>query len=173
MLAIPQGQLDIMLAQSLRALDYLNPDNLPIRTAATWALGMAYQFQKDRAAAIRTYTDAIAISQPSGNTMVELAATTCLGIMQEAENRLHAAEQSYRRVLELAGDPPLPYACEAYLGLARLYYQWNDLGTAERYGEQSVDLALQLANIDTPAACNVFLARLNWHREMSAAPLPD
>ncbi len=159
MLAIPQGQLDIMLAQSLRALDYLNPDNLPIRTAATWALGMAYQFQKDRAAAIRTYTDAIAISQPSGNTMVELAATTCLGIMQEAENRLHAAEQSYRRVLELAGDPPLPYACEAYLGLARLYYQWNDLSTAERYGEQSVDLALQLANIDTPAACNVFLAR--------------
>ncbi len=160
MLAIPHGQLDIMLTQSRRALEYLNPDNLPVRTAATWALGMAYQFQKNWAAASQAYSEAIAISQASNNFIITLAATTCLGIVQESENQLHLAVQSYQRVLELLGDPPLPYACEAYLGLARVYYQWNELAAAEQYGEQSARLAPKLENIDTPVACSVFLARL-------------
>ncbi len=39
--------------------------------------------------------------------IVTIAATTCLGQVQEAENQLSLAAESYRRVLQLAGDPPL------------------------------------------------------------------
>jgi LuxR family maltose regulon positive regulatory protein len=164
MLAVPANQVETIIAQSRRALEYLHPNNLPVRATANWTLGYAYQIQGDRAAASQAYTDVISISQASGNIMVTLAATTCLGQVQEAENQLYLAAESYQRVLQLAGDPPWSAACEAYLGLARICYQWNDLDAAEQHGQQSVQLAMQMKSVDTPAACWVLLARLKLAR---------
>src|SRR5438477_6772745 len=67
LLAATQYQVETVIAQSRRALEYLHPDNLAVRTATTWKLGIAYQLQGDRAAASRAYTEAIASSQASGN----------------------------------------------------------------------------------------------------------
>ena len=159
-LAIGQHQVETIIAQSRRALEYLHPDNLPVRTATTWKLGVAYQLQGDRAAASQAYTEAISISQASGNIIINISATTGLGNIQAAENQLYLAAQTYRRVLQLVGDPPLPAACEAYLGLARLFYEWNDLDAAQQHGQQSVQLARQIENNDRFVACEVFLARL-------------
>jgi LuxR family maltose regulon positive regulatory protein len=162
MLAIPQNQVETIVTQSRRALEYLRPDNLPVRTTATWTLGYAHQLQGDRAAAIRDYTEAISISQASGNAMITIAATTCLGQVQEAENQLYMAAESFRRVLQLAGDPSLPAACEAHLGLARISYQWNNLDAAQQHGQQSLHLALQMENVNTPAAGWAMLGRLKF-----------
>jgi LuxR family maltose regulon positive regulatory protein len=160
MLAIPQNQVETLIAQSRRALDYLRPDNAPLRTSATWTLGYAYQVQGNRAAATRAYTEVIANSQTSGSAMMALAATTLLGQVRESDTQLALAAESYRRALDLAGDPPWPAACEAYLGLARLSYEWNDLESARSHAEQSLQLASQLETVDTPAACQVVLAQL-------------
>jgi LuxR family maltose regulon positive regulatory protein len=56
---------------------------------------------------------------------------------------------------------PLPIACEAHLGLARICYEWNDLDEASQHGQQSIHLARQIENNDRVVACEVFLARLN------------
>ncbi len=157
MLAVPQNQVDVLFNQSRRALEYLHPDNLPGRTTATWTLGYAYQLQGDRAAASRTYYEVLSTSQASGNIMMTMAAATCLGQVQEADNQLHLAAETYRGLLKLAGDPPLPGACEAHLGLARIAYQWNDLEAAQQHGQQGLQLARQLENIDTPALCMLLL----------------
>ncbi len=159
-LAIPRHQVETIIVQSRRALEYLRPDNLPVRTAITWALGFAYRLQGDRAAASRAYTEAISNSEAIGHIIINIAATTSLGHIQEAENQLHLAAETYRRVLRLAGDPPWPLACVAYLGLARITYQWNDLDTAGQHGQQSLQLTRQMESIDTFADCGVFLARL-------------
>ena len=164
MLAIPQNQVDTIVEQSRRALEYLHPENLSVRTTTTWTLGYAYQLQGDRAAAIQAHTEALSISQKSGNTMISIAAATSLGQIQESEAQLHQAVEHYRSVLDLAGDPPLPAACEAYLGLARIFYEWNDLGAAQKYGEHSLQLARNLENVDTPAACELLFTRLNLAR---------
>jgi LuxR family maltose regulon positive regulatory protein len=50
-------------------------------------------------------------------------------------------------------------ACEAHLGLARVFYEWNDLEEASQHAQQSAQLAGQIL-VDTFAACGVFLARL-------------
>lgn len=92
--------------------------------------------------------------------MIALGATTCLGQVQESENQLHLTADAYRRVLQLAGNPPLPAACEAHLGLARISYQWNDLDAAQKHGQQSLQLARQMENVDTSAASQVILGRL-------------
>ena len=158
LIAISHYHVETIVAESRRALEFLHPDNLPLRTSATWTLGYAYQLQGDRAAASRAYTEVISISQTSGNIMVTLAATTSLGMIQESENQLYLAAETYRRGLQLAGDHP--FTCASYLGLARILYEWNDLEAAQQHGQQSAQLARQVEGIDLPAACGILLARL-------------
>jgi LuxR family maltose regulon positive regulatory protein len=161
MLASNQLQGDIMLAQARRALEYLHPKNLVFRTTAHCLLGLASLLQGERAAAHRAYTEAIALSQASGNSFFTVIATSGLGTVQEAETQLHQAAQTYQRVLMLAGDMPLPVLYEAHLGLARIHYEWNDLEAAEQHGRQSLHLARQYASdVDRFVVCEVFLARL-------------
>jgi LuxR family maltose regulon positive regulatory protein len=164
LLAAAEHQVETILAQSRRALEYLHPDNLPVRTATIWKMGIAYQLQGDRAAASRAYAEAISISQASGNIIINIAATIGLGNVQETETHLYLAAQSYQRVMQLAGDSQPLAACEANLGLARICYEWNDLGTAERHAEQSIDLARQTESTERVVACEVLLARLHLAR---------
>lgn len=160
-LAITQYQADTVLVQARRALEYLHPDNLPVRAITTWALGVAYQMKGDRTAAGRTFSEAISTSQAIGHTFVTKLAITGLGRVQEAENRLYLATETYRHALQLFGDQPLPIACEAHLGLARILYEWNDLEAAQQHGQQSLRLARQFAAIiDRFVICEVFLAHL-------------
>jgi LuxR family maltose regulon positive regulatory protein len=160
MLAVSQNRVETLMAQSHRALEYLHPNNLPARMTATWALGYASSLQGDRTAARRAYAEVIALSQAVGNIILYIGATIGLGTIQEADNQLSLAAETYRRVLQLAGDLPQPPACEAHLGLARICYEWNDLEAAEQHGQHSFSLARQMENTDSGVACKVVLARL-------------
>jgi LuxR family maltose regulon positive regulatory protein len=160
-LALTRYQVDSMLIQSRRALEYLPPDNLSLRANAHWTLGYAYWTLGDRVAARHTYSDAIALSQASGDSFTTILATIGLGSVQEADNQLSLAAQTYQRVVRLAGDQPQQIISEAHLGLARICYEWNDLEAAERHGRQSLQLARQYESfIDRFVLCEVFLARL-------------
>jgi LuxR family maltose regulon positive regulatory protein len=159
-LAVIHHDVETIISQSRRALEYLHPDNLPVRTATTWTLGYAYQLHGDRAAASQAYTEVIATGRSFGDSIYTIAATINLGQLQEADNQLYLAAETYRRVLQLAGDPPAPIACEAYLGLARISYQWNDLDTAQQHAQQCLQLTQQMESISTSASYGVFLARL-------------
>jgi len=163
-LAVIQHDAETIIAQSRRALEYLHPDNLSIRTATTWTLGHAHQLQGDRAAARRAYDEVISTGKSLGDSVYTIAATINLGQLQEGDNRLSLAAESYRRVLQLAGDPPQPIACEACLGLARIAYQWNDLDAAQRHGQQFIQLTRQMGSVDSFASYDVFLARLKLAR---------
>ncbi len=159
-LAVIQHDVETIITQSRRALEVLHPDNLTVRTATTWTLGYAYQLQGDRAAASQAYTEVISIGKSFGDSIYTTAATINLGQLQEADNRLSLAVETYRRVLQLAGDPPQRMASEAYLGLARIFYEWNDLDAAQQHGEQCLQLTRQMESVSTSASYGVFLARL-------------
>ena len=165
LLAAAENQADTVIAQSRRALEYLRPDNLAVRTATIWKLGVAYQLQGERAEASRAFSEAIAISQATGNIIINLSSSLGLGLVQESENQLSLAAETYRRILHLVGESPQPAACEAHLGLARICYEWNDLEAAEQHGQQSVQVARQIENIDRVVAGEVVLARLKLARE--------
>jgi LuxR family maltose regulon positive regulatory protein len=158
--AVTQHDAATIMAQAQRALAYLHPQNLPVRAATTWALGYASFLQGDRVAAARAYREALAASEASGHFIITLMATLGLGEIAEGANRLHLAAEHYQRALVLSGDPPLPIACVAHLGLARLHYAWHDLEAAAQHGEQSRRLARQIPYTDRLAAAELFLARL-------------
>jgi LuxR family maltose regulon positive regulatory protein len=168
--AVSQHQAETIVAQAQRALRYLRPDNLPVRTATTWALGYAYELQGDRSAARDCYTAAVAAAEAIGHFIMHLMSMLGIAHMQEADNQLAQAAESYFLALKLAGVPPLPAASGAYLGLARLSYAWNDLAAAEEHAQQSLYLARQLENTDRFIASEVMLARLRLARgEIAAA----
>jgi len=165
-LALTRYQPEAMITQARRALEYLHPDNLTSRFSANWTMAMAYHFRGERAAAGRAFTEALSIAQASGNILNTSLATLCLGQIQELENQLYPAAETYRRSLQLLGDDySPPSASEAYLGLARIFYEWDDLDAAEQHGQQSLQLARQYDRvIDRFVICEVFLARLKLAR---------
>jgi len=160
LLALSQHQVETIIAQSRRALEYLDPDNVPYRASPLMTLGYAYQLLGDRSGARQAYTEVTAISAASGNTIAEILGSIGLGVIQETENQLDLAVETFRHAVELAAGLPFPAVCEAHLGLARVLYQWNDLDAAQQHGERSLQLARQLENTDRPVACEVVLARL-------------
>ncbi|MBE9918157.1 LuxR family transcriptional regulator [Paenibacillus donghaensis] len=159
-LAVSRHQADTILAESRLALEHLHQGNLPVRAATMWSLGYAHQLQGDHAAAGLAYSEALSISRKIGHLIITIMAELGLGNIREADNQLRAAAGAYQQVLGLAGDPPLPAACEAYLGLARIAYERNDLDTAERYALRAFQLAQQFEDTDRAVACEVFLAKL-------------
>jgi len=162
--AASQGQVETIIAQSRRALEYLHPSNLAFRTSTTWKLGFAYQLQGERTAASEAYTEVISIGQRSGNMIFTLIAMIGLGNLQEGENQLHLAAQTYERALQLFGEQPLPFASEAHFGLARVLYEWNNLDAAEQQAQRCIELLHQMENNDRIVACEIFLARLKLAR---------
>ncbi len=164
-LALANYQPEAMISQAHRALEYLHPDNLPGRSRAFRALGYAHQIQGDRAAARQAYTEAKGMRQASGNIHLTVSATTGLGNVQESENQLYQAAETYRCSLQLLGDQSSSNADQEFIGLARILYEWNELDAAEQYGQQSLQLARQYVGvIDRVVICEVFLARLKLAR---------
>jgi LuxR family maltose regulon positive regulatory protein len=161
MLALTQYRTEAVIIQSRRALEYLPPENLTYRFTANWTLSNAYKLQGDRASASRALADAVSIGEASGDMFSTILAISHLGPLQELANQLYQAAETYRRVLQLVSDQSQPSAVEAYLGLARICYEWNDLDGAEQHGQQSLLLARQYDRAhDRFILCEVFLARL-------------
>lgn len=160
-LALTRYQSEVMIAQSRRALEYLPPTSRSMRANAHWTMGYGYFLQGDRISARQAMVDAISLSQAVGDVFTLILATIGMGVAHEADNELHQAAETHRRVLQWAGDQPLQIIYEAHAGLARVLYEWNDLESAEYHAKQSLDLARQYENIiDRYIVCEVFLARV-------------
>jgi LuxR family maltose regulon positive regulatory protein len=160
-----QAQTETILIQSRRALEYLHPDNLSDRSMATRSLGFAYYLQEDLAAAGRAYAEAYSLAQAAGDIVDSLLASIRLGQVQEERGQLRLAAETYLQVLPLIDEYSPHNAPVAYLGLARIYYEWNTLDAAEQYGEKSLQLAQQYDQvIDRLVISEMFLASLKLAR---------
>ena len=146
-LAQTQAQAEISFVQARLALDFLHPNNLTYRSAAICALGFAHYWQGNWAEAHQAYTEALSLAQMVGNVTNIILASIGLGQVQENQNQLHQAAETYQHILQLIGDYAPPNTVAAYLGLAQIFYQWNDLDGAEAYAKQGLQLAQQYDQI--------------------------
>ena len=174
LLAIPRGELEPIITNAHSALELLDPENRPVRTSVAWSLGYAHQLLGELGAARAAFEQSIREGRASGNLVITIGATISLGQVCEREYRLREAAQSYHEVLRLAGDPPLPYACEAYLGLARVHFARNELEPARTNAALAREIGLQLLNVDTPGMAALLEARIELaqgEREAATAAL--
>ena len=160
-LAATLYQAETSLEYAHRAMEYLHPNNMAYRSEATIYIGFARYILGDRDAAELAYKEALSLAQAAGDDEGVLMATIRLGQIHELRNQLHQAFETYQKVLKMTGEDPPPFAQLAYIGLARIYYNWNDLERAEKYAEQSHQLARLCEQvIDRLISSELFLSRL-------------
>ena len=142
-------------------MENLHPNNTAYRSATTLIIGFDRYLLGDRDAAERAYKEALSLAHAAGDDDGVLLATTRLGQIHELRIQLHQAFETYQKVLNLIEEDPPALVTLAYIGLARIYYEWNDLDAAEWHGLQALQLARQYERvIDRYILCEVFLARL-------------
>jgi LuxR family maltose regulon positive regulatory protein len=164
-LAVARHQAETVIIHAHQALEYLHPDNLPYRSSVIRDMGFAYNLMGNRAEAKRSFAKALSISRVSEDRVEPLLATIGLAQIHQQENQLHLADECYQQVLPTIGDYSILNAGVVYLGKARIYYEWNDLDTAKKYAEQSLQLAQQFSQIvHRIILSEVFLARLQLAR---------
>jgi LuxR family maltose regulon positive regulatory protein len=164
-LALTRYDTQSMHTQARRAMEYLDPANLSFLFTANWALASADFLQGNRAGAARACQEAIAISQKSGSVFSKILSNYVLSQLQVQDNHLFQAVETYRDLLQLTNCHPQPLSCEFHLGLAKIFYEWNDLEAADQHGRQSQELSrLYDRQIDRFIICDVFMARLKLER---------
>lgn len=169
LVAASKNNVETIIAQSNRALEYLRPDNQTIRTITTFSLGVAYELQNNRPAAIEAYTSVFTIAQSSGNFMFMLAALSSLTGLQVSENRLQQAFETCQRSIQIVNNPDNWLLYDPYYRLACIYYQWNDLAAAEKYAQLCIRLAPQV-ECGTVVSAEVMLARIHLvQRDLTGA----
>ncbi len=161
-LAVAHHNTDAIFAQSQRALAYLHHNNLPVQTAMRWTLGYAYHLQGQRAAAQKAYQEAVTTSRAIGHTIIQITSTIGLAMLQEANNHLHQAAQTHRELIATLGRFPPPVISEAYFGLARIAYEWNDLSAAQQYIDTSLQHAQSSEISHRIILYKLFLVRLRF-----------
>jgi LuxR family maltose regulon positive regulatory protein len=159
LVAASRNDIDEIIIQSNRALEYLHPQNVSVRTITTFSLGVVYELQNDREAATRAFNEVITTAQASGNFMFTLAALSSLAGLQLANNKLRDAEKSFKRSIEIINDPDHWLAYDPHFGLARVYYEWNDLAAAEDHARSCIRLAPQV-ECGTAVSAEALLTRI-------------
>jgi LuxR family maltose regulon positive regulatory protein len=125
-------------------LEHLPEESLVVRAIVTQNLGVAYHWSGDPTAASRTLTQAVQLSRAAGQTFQTLTAMAILGRAQEMQGSLRQAFETYKEALELGaegGNQPVPFAGMAYVGLAGLLYEWDELDEAQGYALEGARLS--------------------------------
>lgn len=165
-LALTQYRLSEVLEHAGKALELLDVGTSAYRSAALWTQASALLLQGNRIQATRSYEASLHLSRQQNNTFSMLLALSGVGQLQELNFDFEKADVFYQEAIELAGDPPLPSATDAFLGLARMALERHELDQAFKLGLQSLQLALQYdPNVDRFLVSEFLLARIETVQE--------
>jgi LuxR family transcriptional regulator, maltose regulon positive regulatory protein len=138
-----------------------------IRSVATSILGDASWINGNLEEASRAYAEAVRIGREAGNLHMVIIANSNLGDILLEQGQLGQAAETYIRALQLAVRPDgqrSPLAGKLYAGMGRIAYARDQLGDADKYIHQCIDLCRQWGDIELQAIANAMLARLEHIR---------
>jgi len=154
-------QMDVLTRQ---ARAHLSADNEALRPMADLYLAVADQLRGRTAEAERSLAAAVADQHTAAGRYLAVNVACDLGRVRQAQADLDGALRAFEQALEIVTDAglPLPLAGLAYLGMADVLYERDDLDAAERHATDGIALCRQLAETPRLAAG---LARLAWIRQ--------
>ncbi|MBA2712878.1 MAG: AAA family ATPase [Rubrobacteraceae bacterium] len=162
-LARMRGEAPLAITLSRQALAHLPEDSPYLRSKAMWNLGISSWMSGDLTAAEEAFVELTAKDRATGNAYLPLLATYGLGRIRVVRGRLLHAEEAYRWALRPGigrGEPRLPVAGWAYLGLGELSREWNNLDAATSYLEEGLDLGRWVGAAGPLAITYAALARV-------------
>lgn len=133
---------DVPQAISLvkRALTHVPEDNAFLREGATQMLAIAQSSLGQMGEARRTFDRGLTINQAAGDRYGLTLATAYLIEILAVQGQLHQAKQVFGQVLPAIGGRHGPDVGMVYLNIANVFREWNQLGTAEHYLRQGLEL---------------------------------
>lgn len=141
------------------ALQHLPEEALSLRADIFLNLGHAYLDNGDLKRARRVFTEAQNLSRAAGNQRAEVFSTYFIGKVQQAQGRLHQALAHYRAALDQI-DTTLPVTGILYLGIAEVFYEWNQLDEARDYLDKALKLGEQGGEMKILVYGNILYARI-------------
>jgi LuxR family transcriptional regulator, maltose regulon positive regulatory protein len=166
-LAQLRGDAEGTAAFASKALAELGGDERLLSSTAQGLLAAADWLRGQLATAEQAFVSSIAgwqAGQPISWGVYQL------GQVQRARGRLDAAAETYQKTLDIAaasGPPPAPPAGPAYVGLAELAYQRNELDSALWQVTEGIALCRQFLY---PAPLGTGLVTLAWIRQAHGDP---
>jgi LuxR family transcriptional regulator, maltose regulon positive regulatory protein len=169
-LAQLRGDAERTAAFAERALAELGEGERLLDSVTRWSLGVAQWLRGYLTEAEHGFASRMAGWRAAGLLAVAAWGGYELGQVQHSQGRLDAAVLTCQQALEITampGRPPLPAAGPAYVGLAEVTYQRDELDTALRQVTEGIALCRQLAY--TPSLATG-LATLAWIRQARGDP---
>ncbi len=169
-LAALRGHAQDATALASRALAELDEDEWMLASIGRAILAMAEWLRGKLPEAERALWSSIAQLRAADQGFLTARLCHGLGQVQRAQGRLDAALATYQQTLEITarpGRPALPGAGAAFVGLAEVAYQRDELDMALRYVTEGIALCRQLVYTQ-PLATG--LATLAWIRQANGDP---
>jgi LuxR family maltose regulon positive regulatory protein len=168
------GDVPWIIELAHQALAHLPEEEVFLRGTVTNCLGAGYEASGETAAASQAFAQAADLCRRAGNPVVALISLCNLGRMQEAQGRLHQAEDTYHQALRYAaeqGEPPLPVTGLAHIGLGALQLEWNDLPVAVHHLQEGLELGRRLGIVEIQVVGYTILAWVCQAQGKSSAAL--
>lgn len=126
-----------LIAHSERALTMLDKDDLSSRCIVAMNLSVAYWHQGEMEKTEQALGEALGASRSTHNTYSEITCLLFQGRVHAVRGQLQQAFDFFKRVTDQRVQVPI--VALAYLDLAALHYEWNDLQACEHYLEKGAD----------------------------------
>jgi LuxR family maltose regulon positive regulatory protein len=169
-LAEHRGDAEAAAALASAALAESRAEEWLLTSSAQGHLAMAEWLRGRLKEAESRFESIVAGRRAAGQPTMTAYGCYQLGQIQRAQGRLDAAVQTYRQALEataVPGQPPLPAAGPAYVGLAEVAYQQNELDAALRHVSEGIALCRRFVYT---AALATGLVTLAWIRQATGDP---
>jgi LuxR family maltose regulon positive regulatory protein len=156
-IALKNGELQRAIDYAHQTLDYII-EGSPVHGHVSIIQGLAEFWSGDLEAAERALHEAKIISQECGHRFMTVEATIWLGYIKTLKGQLDQAVNLYRDALKLAEldeKRKLPISGSAYIGIALVELEWNNLDVAESLLMDSYDM------------CSLFGNLQSWHIAMA------
>ncbi len=160
-----KGELPRARELASQALVDLTENNF-VRGHTALVLGASCYFGNDFPAAVQALIQADIIGQAIDDSYIPIMAGCTLARIYEAQGRLVEAATTYKRLLELDDSYTLPVKQQlpinglAYVGMADLLREWNDLEAATRFATKGNELCQQWGAVEVMTLSNIGQARL-------------
>jgi LuxR family maltose regulon positive regulatory protein len=142
-IALAQGDVVNAMKHARKVLELAREDNDFPRGAASSLLGLASWTSGDLETAFQMFAEGMAHLQKVGFISDVVGGSVTLADIRITQGRLHEAMSIYERGLQLAtkqGAPALRGAADMHVGMSALYFERNELNTAEQHLLKSKEL---------------------------------
>jgi LuxR family maltose regulon positive regulatory protein len=138
------GNVSQAIDYAHRALSILPQSDALSRGLAALTLGLSHWNLGDYQESERAFIEVDRAAQQSGNDYARMTAHSYLGNIQAVYGHLHKAAELCQQVIQSGRHSP--FVAPAHIGLAALYYEWNQLDQASQEVQIGIDQSQRMGN---------------------------